>query len=71
MKHRSVIYGVLFTLAKYLQATTFFYKSHIFAGQVLPNGTSVVDFAWLTKEEIGTAVDGNYWNGVKDMLSDF
>jgi hypothetical protein len=41
------------------------------AGQARPTASG--DFAWLTKEEIGErlASDGPYWDGVKDMLSDF
>jgi large subunit ribosomal protein L46 len=40
------------------------------AGQVRP-GKSVTDFAWLTKKEISKRVDEQYWDGIKDMLSDF
>jgi large subunit ribosomal protein L46 len=40
------------------------------AGQVKP-GKSVTDFAWLTKKEIAKRVDERYWDGIKDMLSDF
>lgn len=40
------------------------------AGQVKPS-KSVADFAWLTKKEIKRRVDEQYWEGVKDMLSDF
>jgi large subunit ribosomal protein L46 len=32
---------------------------------------SIQDFAWLAKEEIQSRVDGQYWEGVKDMLSDY
>jgi large subunit ribosomal protein L46 len=39
------------------------------AGQVRP-GNSVADFAWLTKKEIAKHVDEQYWDGIKDMLSD-
>ncbi|KZT74252.1 hypothetical protein DAEQUDRAFT_807916 [Daedalea quercina L-15889] len=49
----------------------FFYKAHILAGQAKPNGKTVKDFAWLTKEEIASRVDQQYWTRVKDMLSDF
>ncbi|KAJ3482133.1 hypothetical protein NLI96_g7186 [Meripilus lineatus] len=49
----------------------FFYKAHILAGQVKPDGVNVTDFAWLTKQEIKTHVSKSYWTGVKDMLSDF
>lgn len=49
----------------------FFLKGHIFAGQVKAEGSSIVDFAWLTKEEIESRVAKEYWVGTKDMLSDF
>lgn len=52
------------------QSLVFFYKMHILAGQVEPNGPSAADFAWLTKEEIKGYVEREYWHGVKDMLSD-
>lgn len=39
------------------------------AGQVRP-GESVTDFAWLTKSEISERVGQQYWDGIKDMLSD-
>jgi large subunit ribosomal protein L46 len=48
----------------------FFFKAHIMAGQVRP-GESVTDFAWLTKREISERVNHQYWDGIKDMLSDF
>ncbi|KAJ6547153.1 50S ribosomal subunit L30 [Mycena capillaripes] len=48
---------------------TFFFKAHIMAGQVRP-GKSVKDFAWVTKQEVETRVKNEYWEGVKDMLSD-
>ena len=58
-------------LMQFLKKTSvFFFKAHIMAGQVRP-GKSVTDFAWLTKKEISKRVDGQYWGGVKDMLSDF
>ena len=53
-----------------LQRFLFFYKAHILAGQIRPaNGAT--DFVWLTKEEIKERVAPEYWEGVKDMLSDF
>ncbi|KAH9951505.1 60S ribosomal protein L17 [Amylocystis lapponica] len=52
------------------QTYVFFYKAHVLAGQVRPDG-NILDFAWLTKEEIEPRVDKGYWTGVKDMLSDF
>jgi large subunit ribosomal protein L46 len=48
----------------------FFFKAHIMAGQVRLEA-SVTDFAWLTKKEIAKRVDQQYWDGIKDMLSDF
>ncbi|EJD02110.1 uncharacterized protein FOMMEDRAFT_157304 [Fomitiporia mediterranea MF3/22] len=48
----------------------FFYKAHIFAGQARPVDKKIADFAWLTKEEIESYVDKEYWLGTKDMLSD-
>ncbi|KAM6500720.1 39S mitochondrial ribosomal protein L46 domain containing protein [Amanita muscaria] len=50
---------------------TFFFKAHIMAGQCRPQGESVKDFAWLTKQEIESRVDGKYWSGIRDMLSDY
>ncbi|KAG8902293.1 54S ribosomal protein L17 mitochondrial [Tulasnella sp. 403] len=47
----------------------FFFKVHIFSGQVNLNSSNVQDFAWLTKEEIADRVEEAYWSGIKDMLS--
>lgn len=41
------------------------------AGQLRPDGKEVVDFAWLTKQEIEGKLPSDVWTGVKDMLSDF
>lgn len=49
----------------------FFYKAHILAGQVFPDESQYQDFAWLTKGEIRRTTDEEYWDGIKDMLSDF
>lgn len=40
------------------------------AGQVKP-AQGIQDFEWLTKQEIEQRVDKDYWENVKDMLSDF
>jgi len=53
------------------KSSTFFYKAHILAGQVRADGKPVLDFAWLTKQEMESRLDKHYWLGVKDMLSDF
>jgi large subunit ribosomal protein L46 len=41
------------------------------AGQAKPNVKSVQDFAWLTKQEIQTHVRPEYWDGIKDILSEY
>jgi len=50
---------------------TFFFKAHIMAGQVKPDEKMIQDFAWLTKQEIETRLEKDYWDGVKDILSDY
>ncbi|KAJ1914843.1 hypothetical protein H4219_004609 [Mycoemilia scoparia] len=50
----------------------FFMKAHIFSGQVKPSKESssiVKDFVWVTREEIESLVEPEYWAGIKDMLS--
>ena len=55
-----------------LVSQTFFFKGHILAGQCQPVAVAgIQDFAWLVKEEIQSRVDADYWEGVKDMLSDY
>ncbi|KAI6110074.1 39S mitochondrial ribosomal protein L46-domain-containing protein [Pisolithus sp. B1] len=54
-----------------LNDVVFFYKAHILAGQVWPKQSRYQDFAWLTKGEIRRITDDEYWNGIRDMLSDF
>ena len=61
----------MITLLMFVKDFTFFYKAHVLQGQVHPDGAKVVDFAWLTKQEIKPRVPQQYWDGVKDMLSDF
>jgi large subunit ribosomal protein L46 len=41
------------------------------AGQIHPDEKEISDFAWLTKQELSSRLDGDYWLAVKDMLSDF
>ncbi|EDR11349.1 mitochondrial 54S ribosomal protein YmL17/YmL30 [Laccaria bicolor S238N-H82] len=53
------------------EQTVFFFKGQIMAGQAQTHGESVKDFAWLTKEEIEKHVEKDYWDGVKDILSDY
>jgi large subunit ribosomal protein L46 len=53
------------------QRVTFFFKAHVMAGQVRLDEQKISDFAWLTKQEITSRLDRNYWLGVKDMLSNF
>ncbi|CAG7854165.1 SubName: Full=Related to MRPL17-mitochondrial ribosomal protein, large subunit {ECO:0000313/EMBL:CCA68916.1} [Serendipita indica DSM 11827] len=54
----------------HLGAKVYFFKGHILAGQCRPDGKEVVDFAWLTKEEVQQYVEPHYWTAIKDMLSD-
>ncbi|KAI1317104.1 54S ribosomal protein L17 mitochondrial [Mortierella claussenii] len=49
----------------------FFMKAHIFAGQVQVDNKEIVDFAWVTKQEMKDYVSAEYYDAVKDMLSDF
>ncbi|THH04815.1 hypothetical protein EW145_g5242 [Phellinidium pouzarii] len=57
--------------SQYAGEKMFFYKAHIFNGQVRTAEEGITDFAWLTKEEIEPFVAKDYWLGTKDMLSDF
>jgi large subunit ribosomal protein L46 len=44
----------------------------ILRGQVEPNKQEgIVDFAWLTKEEVKEKVSPEYWAAVEPMLSDY
>ncbi|KAF9103892.1 54S ribosomal protein L17 mitochondrial [Mortierella sp. GBA35] len=52
-------------------AKVFFMKAHIFAGQVQVDNKEIVDFAWVTKQEMKDYVAPEYYEAVKDMLSDF
>ncbi|KAG0046778.1 54S ribosomal protein L17 mitochondrial [Gryganskiella cystojenkinii] len=52
-------------------AKVFFMKAHIFAGQVQVDNKEVVDFAWVTKQEMKDYVSPEYYEAVQDMLSDF
>ncbi|KDR81382.1 hypothetical protein GALMADRAFT_239249 [Galerina marginata CBS 339.88] len=53
------------------ERVVFFFKAHILAGQVSPEGKNVQDFAWLTKQEIKTRVDDRYWTSIENILSDY
>ncbi|KAF9580667.1 54S ribosomal protein L17 mitochondrial [Lunasporangiospora selenospora] len=48
----------------------FFMKAHIFAGNVQIDNKEVVDYAWVTKDEMKSYVTPEYYEAVKDMLSD-
>ncbi|KAG0242253.1 39S mitochondrial ribosomal protein L46-domain-containing protein [Mortierella sp. GBAus27b] len=48
----------------------FFMKAHIFAGQAQVDNKEIVDFAWVTKQEMKDYVAPEYYEAVKDMLSD-
>ncbi|GAA5935813.1 mitochondrial 54S ribosomal protein mL46 MRPL17 [Sporobolomyces koalae] len=52
-------------------ASVFFMPMRVVRGQAVPNQKEgLVDFAWLTKEEIKEKVDASYWEAVEPMLSD-
>jgi large subunit ribosomal protein L46 len=48
----------------------FYFKSHIFAGQVELDPKEYNDFLWLSKEEMETKVPLEYWGSIRDMLSE-
>jgi large subunit ribosomal protein L46 len=41
------------------------------AGQVRPDGTNVLDFAWVTKQEMKYYLDEQSYVAVESLLSDF
>ncbi|GAA5978558.1 hypothetical protein JCM5350_003140 [Sporobolomyces pararoseus] len=52
-------------------ARVFFMPMRVVRGQAVPNQKEgLIDFAWLTKEEIKEKVDEKYWQAVEPMLSD-
>ncbi|GAA5844112.1 hypothetical protein JCM5353_001092 [Sporobolomyces roseus] len=52
-------------------ARVFFMPMRVVRGQAVPNQKEgLVDYAWLTKEEIKEKVSEDYWNAVEPMLSD-
>ncbi|BGP28238.1 hypothetical protein JCM10295v2_007225 [Rhodotorula toruloides] len=53
-------------------AKVFFMPMRIIRGQVEPNKQEgIVDFAWLTKEEVKEKVSPEYWAAIEPMLSDY
>lgn len=48
---------------------TFFMKARMYAGQVKPS-KDIVDFAWLTKDELSTTLSADYYKSVKNSLGD-
>ncbi|GAA5898057.1 mitochondrial 54S ribosomal protein mL46 MRPL17 [Sporobolomyces salmoneus] len=52
-------------------AAVFFMPMRVVRGQAVPNQKEgLIDFAWLTKEEIKEKVDEKYWQAVEPLLSD-
>ena len=51
---------------------TFFLKARIMAGQanLAENKLGLQDFKWLHKDELKTAVEGDYWRQIKNMLAE-
>lgn len=45
-------------------------KAYIFAGQARPDNKEIVDYAWVTKQELKEYVSPQYYEAVKDMLSE-
>ena len=45
-------------------------KAYIFAGQVKVDNKEIIDFAWVTKQELRKYVESYYYDAVKDMLSE-
>ena len=45
-------------------------KGHIFAGQAKVDNKEIVDFAWVTKQELESYVHKDYYAAVQDMLSE-
>lgn len=72
MQRYAPIFLFFFVPYKYLpKKITFFFKAHIMAGQAKPDVKGIQDFAWLTKQEIQTRVNLEYWNRIKDILSEY
>ncbi|KAF8423647.1 putative 54S ribosomal protein L17, mitochondrial [Tirmania nivea] len=55
---------------KYLGKKVFFMKARIMAGQanLENNKRGLVDFQWLTREEIEKTTTQDYWHAMKDLL---
>ncbi|GAA6001954.1 mitochondrial 54S ribosomal protein mL46 MRPL17 [Rhodotorula paludigena] len=52
-------------------ATVFFMPMRVIRGQAVPSQKEgIVDFAWLTKEEVQKRVSPDYWQAIEPMLSD-
>ena len=51
---------------------TFFIKSRILAGKAdIPSSSGdILDYQWLSKDEIEKVVTPNYWSQVKHMLAE-
>ncbi|KAH9247979.1 hypothetical protein BASA81_014392 [Batrachochytrium salamandrivorans] len=47
----------------------FYMKAHILSGKITPSD-DVIDYAWMTKEELVKQMDPEYYAHVSDMLSD-
>ncbi|KAK9366088.1 39S mitochondrial ribosomal protein L46-domain-containing protein [Lipomyces kononenkoae] len=55
---------------KYGGAKIFYLKSRIFAGTFVPQkGSGIVDYAWVTKDEIQDYVHKGYWASMANALS--
>ncbi|KAH6574619.1 hypothetical protein BASA60_005407 [Batrachochytrium salamandrivorans] len=50
------------------KAPIFYMKAHILSGKITPSD-DVIDYAWMTKEELVKQMDPEYYAHVSDMLS--
>ncbi|KAG9295679.1 hypothetical protein G9A89_002997 [Geosiphon pyriformis] len=62
---------IVFDQNRFDGAKVFFMKAHIFAGQAKVDHNEIVDFAWVTKQEMQEYVHPDYYAAVKDMLASF
>lgn len=60
------------TSVKQRGVKVFFHKGRIMAGQVdlKDNKMGLKDFNWLTKEELKTKLDREYFHAVRNMMAD-
>lgn len=55
-------------LFPYIYFQVQFVRSEWISGQCQPDGKEIIDFAWLTKEEVYSYVSTEYGNGIKPIF---